>query len=377
MRNLRVLLFFAAAASFIATPAVAQSVADFYKGKQLILIVGASTGGGYDAQGRLLARHIGKHIPGNPNVIVQNMPGAGSLQATNHLYNVAPKDGTVFGLIQRDMLVAKVMNASGIRFDIEKFNWIGNLASEIGIVVAWHTSPIKTTADLFKSEMIVGGTGPTIDTETAPRLMNSLIGTKFRIVSGYQGTTEVLLAMERGEVMGLGDWSLSNIRSRNPQMLQEGKIRLLMQTALTKSPDLPDVPLALDFAKSSGGPPGDGGIPCAKIRRETGPCAARDSRRPRSGAARGVYGDRCRSGVHQGCREVAARSQPNLWSGSRTGDCRHHARAAEPRRKTQGSHFRVHALKAAVASPPLVKPGPAWLRFLRARDQQTKLRRST
>lgn len=250
MRNLRVLLFFAAAASFIATPAVAQSVADFYKGKQLILIVGASTGGGYDAQGRLLARHIGKHIPGNPNVIVQNMPGAGSLQATNHLYNVAPKDGTVFGLIQRDMLVAKVMNASGIRFDIEKFNWIGNLASEIGIVVAWHTSPIKTTADLFKSEMIVGGTGPTIDTETAPRLMNSLIGTKFRIVSGYQGTTEVLLAMERGEVMGLGDWSLSNIRSRNPQMLQEGKIRLLMQTALTKSPDLPDVPLALDFAKN-------------------------------------------------------------------------------------------------------------------------------
>ena len=250
MRNLRVLLFFAAAAFFIATPAVAQSVADFYKGKQLILIVGASTGGGYDAQGRLLARHIGKHIPGNPNVIVQNMPGAGSLQATNHLYNVAPKDGTVFGLIQRDMLVAKVMNASGIRFDIEKFNWIGNLASEIGIVVAWHTSPIKTTEDLFKTEMIVGGTGPTIDTETAPRLMNSLIGTKFRIVSGYQGTTEVLLAMERGEVMGLGDWSLSNIRSRNPQMLQEGKIRLLMQTALKKSPDLPDVPLALDFAKS-------------------------------------------------------------------------------------------------------------------------------
>jgi tripartite-type tricarboxylate transporter receptor subunit TctC len=250
MRNLRGLLFFVAAAFFIATPAVAQSVADFYKGKQLILIVGASTGGGYDAQGRLLARHIGKHIPGNPNVIVQNMPGAGSLQATNHLYNVAPKDGTVFGLIQRDMLVAKVMNASGIRFDIEKFNWIGNLASEIGIVVAWHTSPIKTTEDLFKTEMIVGGTGPTIDTETAPRLMNALIGTKFRIVSGYQGTTEVLLAMERGEVMGLGDWSLSNIRSRNPHMLQEGKIRLLMQTALKKSPDLPDVPLALDFAKS-------------------------------------------------------------------------------------------------------------------------------
>jgi tripartite-type tricarboxylate transporter receptor subunit TctC len=183
-------------------------------------------------------------------VVVQNMPGAGSLQATNYLYNIAAKDGSIIGLIQRDMLVAKVMNSPGIRFEIDKFNWIGNLASEIGIVVAWHTSPIKTTDDLFKTEMIVGGTGPTIDTEMAPRLMNSLIGTKFRVVSGYSGTTEVLLAMERGEVMGLGDWSLSNIRTRNAQMLREGKIRLLMQTALKKAPDLPNVPLVLDFAKS-------------------------------------------------------------------------------------------------------------------------------
>jgi tripartite-type tricarboxylate transporter receptor subunit TctC len=234
---------------FSAIPATAQSVADFYKGKQVILIVGAASGGGYDAQGRLLARHLGKHIPGNPTVIVQNMPGAGSLQATNHLYNIAPKDGTVFGLIQRDMLIARSMNPEGIRFEIEKFNWVGNLASEIGIVVAWHTSPIKTTDDLFKTEMIIGGTGPTIDTETSGRLMNSLIGTKFRIVSGYSGTTEVLLAMERGEVMGLGDWSLSNIRTRNAQMLRDGKIRLLMQTTLKKAPDLPDVPLALDFIK--------------------------------------------------------------------------------------------------------------------------------
>ena len=250
MRNLRVVLFSAMAALSTATHAAAQSVADFYKGKQVTLIVGAATGGGYDSQARLLARHIGKHIPGSPNVIVQNMPGAGSLQATNHLYNIAPKDGTVFGLIQRDMLVAKAMNAPGIRFDIEKFNWVGNLASEIGIVVAWHESPLKTTEDLFKTEMIIGGTGPTIDTETSPRLMNSLIGTKFRIISGYTGTTDVLLAMERGEVMGLGDWSLSNIRSRRPELLREGKIRLLMQTGLKKSPDLPDVPLLLDFAKS-------------------------------------------------------------------------------------------------------------------------------
>jgi tripartite-type tricarboxylate transporter receptor subunit TctC len=249
MPRLRMLIC-AATALLIALPAAAQSVADFYKGKQVVLIVGAASGGGYDLQGRLLARHIGKHIPGNPTVIVQNMPGAGSLQATNHLYNLAAKDGTTFGLIQRDMLVAKAMNAPGVRFEIEKFNWIGNLASEIGIVVAWHTSPIRTTEDLFKTEMIVGGTGTTIDTETSPRLMNSLIGTKFRVVSGYSGTAAVLLAMERGEVMGLGDWSLSNIRSRNAQMLQDGKIRLLMQATLKKSPDLPNVPLMLDFAKT-------------------------------------------------------------------------------------------------------------------------------
>jgi tripartite-type tricarboxylate transporter receptor subunit TctC len=243
-------LICAATTLLIAAPAWAQSIADFYQGKQVTLIVGAASGGGYDAQARLLARHIGKHIPGNPSIVVQNMPGAGSLQATNYLYNIAPKDGTTFGLIQRDMLVAKAMNAPGVRFEVEKFNWIGNLASEIGIVVAWHTSPIKTTEDLFNKEMIVGGTGTTIDTETSPRLMNSLIGTKFRVVSGYTGTAQVLLAMERGEVMGLGDWSLSNIRSRNAQMLQDGKLRLLMQTALKKSPDLPDVPLILDFAKT-------------------------------------------------------------------------------------------------------------------------------
>jgi tripartite-type tricarboxylate transporter receptor subunit TctC len=250
MRKPSIIAFLAIMAFAIGTPASGQSVADFYKGRQLTLIVGSATGGGYDALARLLGRHIGKHIPGNPTVVVQNMPGAGSLQATNYLYNVAAKDGSVFGLIQYDMLLAKSINPQGVRFEIEKFNWIGSLASEIGMVVAWHTSPIKTTEDLFNTEMIVGGTGPQIDTETEPRLMNSLIGTKFRVISGYKGTTDVLLAMERGEVMGLCAWSLSNIRSRNPAMLKEGKIRLLMQSALKKSPDLPDVPLMLDFAKS-------------------------------------------------------------------------------------------------------------------------------
>jgi tripartite-type tricarboxylate transporter receptor subunit TctC len=241
----------AAALGFFAAPSFGQSIAEFYKGKQITMIVGSSTGGGYDAQGRLVARHLGKHIAGNPGFIVQNMPGAGSLQAANHLYNLAAKDGSVMGIIQRGMLTAKLTNPQGVRFEVEKFNWIGNLASETAVTVVWHDSPIKTVEDLFAKETIVGGTGPTIDTETTPRLYNALIGTKFRIIGGYPGTNEVLLAMERGEVMGLGDWSWSNVKTRRPEYLAEKKIRVLMQGALQKEADLPDVPLALDFVKNA------------------------------------------------------------------------------------------------------------------------------
>jgi tripartite-type tricarboxylate transporter receptor subunit TctC len=233
-----------------ASNATAQSAADFYRGRPITMIIGSSTGGGYDTQGRLVARHLGRKIPGNPTIVVQNMPGAGSISATNHLYNVAPRDGSVFALLQREMLLASLISPQNVRFDTSKFNWVGSISSETGIVVAWHSSPLETTDDLFKTEMIIGGTGPMIDTETTPRLLNALIGTKFKIVSGYPGTTEVLVAMERGEVMGLGDWSWSNIKASRMEMLKEGKIRLLMQGALRKDPDLPNVPFMLDYAKT-------------------------------------------------------------------------------------------------------------------------------
>lgn len=183
----------------------AQSVEEFYKGKQVTIIVGSAPGGGYDATARLFARFMGTHLPGAPNMIVQNMPGAGSLTATNNLYNLAPKDGTTIGVVQRGMLTAKLTNPNGVRFDVEKMNWIGNLAPEVATIVSWKTSPVKTTEDLFKQELIVGGPGPTLDPETVPRLLNATIGTKFRIVSGYSGNTEILLAMERGEVAGTAD----------------------------------------------------------------------------------------------------------------------------------------------------------------------------
>ncbi|MDB5643737.1 MAG: tripartite tricarboxylate transporter family receptor [Hyphomicrobiales bacterium] len=228
----------------------ADAVSDFYTGKTITIIVGADSGGGYDAQGRLMSRHIGRFIPGNPTVIVQNMPGAGSLTAANQLYNVSPKDGTMMGLLQRGVFSAKFTNPQGVRFDLAKFNWVGNLSSETAVVITWATSPLMKIEDVMKQEMLVGGTGPHIDTETTPRMLNALIGTKFKIISGYPGTTEAVLAMERGEVQGMGDWSWSNVKTRKPDFLRDKKIRVLLQVASEKLPDLQDVPLAMDYVKT-------------------------------------------------------------------------------------------------------------------------------
>lgn len=228
----------------------ADGVADFYAGKQITVLVGADAGGGYDAQARLMTRHMGHFIPGNPVMVVQNMPGAGGILAANRIYNVAAQDGTFMAFIQRGILTSELTKQQGVRYEVAKFHWIGNLASEAAVVVSWHTSPIKTAADLFKQEFIVGGTGVTGDNEASARLFNALLGTKFKIVAGYRGTTDVILAMERGEVQGLADWAWSNVKTRRGDFLRDHKINVLMQSALEKEPDLPDVPLALDYVKN-------------------------------------------------------------------------------------------------------------------------------
>jgi tripartite-type tricarboxylate transporter receptor subunit TctC len=243
------LVLFAALLTFPLHAARADAVEDFYTGKTMTVIVGADAGGGYDAQARLMSRHLGRFIPGHPTMIVQNMPGAGSLLAANNLYNIAPKDGTFIGLMQRGVLSSKFTNPQGVRFDLVKFNWVGNLSAETAVVLTWATTPFKTIEDAMKQEMAVGGTGPTIDTETTPRMLNALIGTKFKIISGYPGTTDAVLAMERGEVQGMGDWSWSNVKARRPDYLRDHKVRVLLQVATQKLPDLPDVPLAMDFVK--------------------------------------------------------------------------------------------------------------------------------
>jgi tripartite-type tricarboxylate transporter receptor subunit TctC len=230
------------------TGAGAARAADFYAGKQITLIVGAPAGGGYDMLGRLVSRHIGKHIPGAPAIIVQNMPAANSVVAMNFLANAAPRDGTTVALVQRGMLLARMINPNGVQFDIAKLNWMGNLNSETGVTLSLANAPVTDANQLFEKELIVGGqTG--VDPEMTPRLYNALLGTKFKIISGYEGTTAIGLAMERGEVEGIGDWSWSSLKVQRPEWIRDKKVRVLIQGALEKDPELPDVPSALDLVK--------------------------------------------------------------------------------------------------------------------------------
>ena len=220
---------------------------DFYAGKQISFIVGAGPGGGYDLQARVAARHLGKHIPGKPSVIVQNVPSR--IAAANNMFSTVAKDGTVIALLQRGILLAKLIYPSGVRYDVEKFHFLGSLNSETAVALAWHTAPHKTTNDLFDKELIVGGiTG--VDPETTPRLYNTLIGTKFKVVTGYSSTAQIALAIERGEVQGIADWSWSSLKAVRPQWLAEKKVTLLMQGALNNEPELGGLPNALDFIKN-------------------------------------------------------------------------------------------------------------------------------
>jgi tripartite-type tricarboxylate transporter receptor subunit TctC len=222
---------------------------DFYAGKQITVICGSAVGGGYDQAARLMARHLGRLIPGNPTVIVQNMPTAASLGAANYIYNAAPRDGTVVALIQRTMLLSKLTNPDAVRFDLEKLNWLGSLSHETGLSIAWHTAPVRSAQDLFDKELIVGAhTG--VDPDITPRLYNAVLGTKFKVITGYAGTADIALAMERGEVQGIGDWSWSSFKKQKPDWVRDHKVTLLLQGALEKDPELPDVPMALDFAKT-------------------------------------------------------------------------------------------------------------------------------
>jgi tripartite-type tricarboxylate transporter receptor subunit TctC len=228
----------------------AQSPAEFYKGKSVDLYIGYSGGGGYDVYARALARHIGRLIPGQPTVVPKNMPGAGSLVLANWLYNVAPRDGTAFGMIGRGTGFDPLLGSGKAQFDAARFNWIGSMNDEVSVCVAWHSSGIARLEEVMQKQLTVGGTGPAADTDQFPKVLNGALGTRFKVVTGYPGGNEIDLAMERGEVSGRCGWSWSSVVATHKHWVDDRKINVLVQLSLARHADLPHVPLVMDFATS-------------------------------------------------------------------------------------------------------------------------------
>jgi tripartite-type tricarboxylate transporter receptor subunit TctC len=220
---------------------------DFYRGKTISLIIGSNTSGGYDTYGRLLARHMGKHIAGHPAIVVQNMPGAGGLRSANHIYNVAAKDGTVIGIFDQAVFLDQLLGAATLRGDAAKFNWIGRMMGNSAVLFAWHTAKVKSIADAFTQELIVAAPG------SSSRLnwtaLNALAGTKLKLLTGYEGPASAKIAMERGEVEAMSlPWAV--LQAENPEWLRDKKVNLLLQTGLEKNRTLPDLPRMVDLPKS-------------------------------------------------------------------------------------------------------------------------------
>ena len=230
---------------------VSGQPASFYSGKTVNLIISSGEGGTNDAYARLIASHIGKHIPGSPTVVPRNMPGAGGIRAANFLHDVAPKDGTTLGVVQRGIILQPLIDIASVTFKPQNFNWIGSTAREVSVGVVWlaHTN-VRNIQDAKNSEVIVGSSGVGNDTGAFPLVLNHFIGTKFKAIQGYKSGSEITLAMERGEVQGRVGWSWGSVKSRSQQWLAERKISVIVQMGLERAPDLPGVPSILDLANS-------------------------------------------------------------------------------------------------------------------------------
>jgi tripartite-type tricarboxylate transporter receptor subunit TctC len=234
----------------LVAPARAQDPAAFFKGRTVNMEIGYTAGGGYDVYARSIARFIGKHMPGSPTVLPKNMPGAGSLRLANWLYTAAPKDGTEIATIGRGIAFDPMLGNRNAQFDPAKFTWLGSATDEVSVCVAWQDAGIAKFDDLYAKPMTVGGTGGGADTDVFPQILNSVLGTKMKVIAGYPGGNDVNLAMERGEVQGRCGWSWSSLQATHKDWLTQKKIVVLVQLALSKHPDLPDVPLVTDLAKT-------------------------------------------------------------------------------------------------------------------------------
>ena len=220
-----------------------------FAGKTITMIIGFGVGGGYDMWARVVAAHIGKHMPGNPTVMPENMPGAGSYRAANYLYNVAPKDGTVMAIIARDAALGPLTGQPGAQFDATRFSWLGTPAIETNVCIAYHTAAVKTVQDLTQKELIVGDNGPGTGTHSYPLALNAILGFKFKLVGGYPSSANVFLAMERGEVQGICE-SLDSIKVRRPDWIPSGTVRVLFQGGSRPNSELNGVPFVLDLART-------------------------------------------------------------------------------------------------------------------------------
>jgi tripartite-type tricarboxylate transporter receptor subunit TctC len=225
----------------------AQTVEEFYRGKTIMLQIGTSAGGGYDVYARLFARHFGKYVPGNPRIMPQNVPGAGSLKLANDLYNTAPRDGSVIGAIGKEQVTSPLLGVAGARFDSLKFNWLGTLDRTTSVCVAWHTSPFQSLEQAREKQMVFGGTGPASMTFILPTALRELLGFKLKVVGGYPGGNEVSLALERGEIDGRCGWSYASLMSTYKHWLEGNKLRFLAAASRSRVPALPDIPSVLEF----------------------------------------------------------------------------------------------------------------------------------
>ena len=233
--------------SVAAVAAHADPVADFYRGKTLNLIIGTSSGNDYDFRGRLLARYLGRHLPGEPTIIPQNMPGVGGVKAANYLATIAPHDGTTLHMIMSNMMSSEAIGAQGVQFDTRRFFWIGNTSSTPNVTVSWYKSGVTSIEQVKTQQLIVGAPGGTAGVIYVTA-MNGLIGTKFKLVTGYPGGNEVNLALERGEIDGRASNSWASWKSTHPDWVKDKKIIVLVQIGLKRAPDLADVPLLYELA---------------------------------------------------------------------------------------------------------------------------------
>jgi tripartite-type tricarboxylate transporter receptor subunit TctC len=239
-----------AAGLLIAQSASAADVGDFYKNRTVSIVIGYSVGGGYDTYGRLLARYLGEHVPGRPTIVPQNMPGAGSIKAANYIYSVAAKDGSVIGTFGRTVAVAPLLAASGAAFDATKFTWLGSMSKDTSLCITSTKSAVKSWDDFLKIQSTLGGEGAGSDPDVFGLLYKNVFGAKIKLVSGYPGTNDTSLAMERNEIDGFCGLSWSTLKSRHPDWLQKKSINIIVQAGLRKEPELADVPFALDLART-------------------------------------------------------------------------------------------------------------------------------